>query len=164
MRDLAKLKILEVSAISWQYTGWSLAYLQHFGVLLGLRSAIGPEMTGFGQHTFTFNVTYSFNSKIFKYLILVYNGARCVHICKIYAVKTCAKCVRKGYLSCVLFCKCREFHVILLVRCAKGAELVSFAVHFWSSLDSLLGSWSWVRIERISCNSRVLWANCAKSG
>ena len=48
MRDLAKLKILEVSAISWQYTGWSLAYLQHFGVLLGLMSAIGPEMTGGG--------------------------------------------------------------------------------------------------------------------
>ena len=48
MRDLAKLKILEVSAISWQYTGRSLAYLQHFGVLLGLMSAIGPEMTGGG--------------------------------------------------------------------------------------------------------------------
>ena len=45
MRDLAKLKILEVSTISWQYTGWSL---QHFGVLLGLMSAIGPEMTGGG--------------------------------------------------------------------------------------------------------------------
>ena len=28
IRDFAKLKILEVSAISWQYTGWSLAYLQ----------------------------------------------------------------------------------------------------------------------------------------
>ena len=48
MRDLAKLKILEVSAISWQYSGWSLVYLQHFGVLLGLMSAIGPEMTGGG--------------------------------------------------------------------------------------------------------------------
>ena len=48
MRDLAKLKILEVSTISWQYTGWSLAYLQHFGVLLGLMSAIGPKMTGVG--------------------------------------------------------------------------------------------------------------------
>ena len=48
MRDLAKLKILEVSAISWQHTGWSLAYLPHFGVLLGLMSAIGPEMTGIG--------------------------------------------------------------------------------------------------------------------
>ena len=29
MRDLAKLKILEVSAISWQYFGWSLVYLRH---------------------------------------------------------------------------------------------------------------------------------------
>ena len=49
MRDLAKLKILEVSTISWQYTGWSLVYLQHFGVLLGLMSAIGPEMTAVGN-------------------------------------------------------------------------------------------------------------------
>ena len=54
MRDFAKLKILEVSAISWQYTGWSLVYLQHiyiyffFFCILGLMSAIGPEMTGDG--------------------------------------------------------------------------------------------------------------------
>ena len=60
MRDFAKLKILEVSAISWQYFGWSLVYLQRceflvfffffffFGVLWGLMSAIGPEMTGVG--------------------------------------------------------------------------------------------------------------------
>ena len=54
MRDFAKLKILEVSAISWQYTGWSLVYLQHFFffffffVFVGLMSAIGPEMTGDG--------------------------------------------------------------------------------------------------------------------
>ena len=50
MRDFAKLKILEVSAISWQYAGWSLVYLQHFFFffffVLGLMSAIGPEMTG----------------------------------------------------------------------------------------------------------------------
>ena len=26
MRDFAKLKILEVSTISWQYTGWHLVY------------------------------------------------------------------------------------------------------------------------------------------
>ena len=49
MRDFAKLEILEVSAISWHYTGWSLAYLQHceflvFGLLLGSMSAIGPEI------------------------------------------------------------------------------------------------------------------------
>ena len=66
MRDFAKLKILEVSAISWKYFGWSLVYLQRceflvfgefffcfflfflFGVLWGLMSAIGPEMTGVG--------------------------------------------------------------------------------------------------------------------
>ena len=104
MRDFAKLKILEVSTISWQYFGWSLVYLQcceflvlvsffffffffFFGVLWGLMSAIGPEMTGVGRYTFTFNVKYSFNSKICKCLILVYHGARCVHICEIYAVK-----------------------------------------------------------------------------
>ena len=66
MRDFAKLKILEVSAISWQYTGWSLVYLQlckfffffFFFFLcvcvcvcvcaMGLMSVIGPEMTGVG--------------------------------------------------------------------------------------------------------------------
>ena len=58
MRDFAKLKILEVSAISWQYTGWSLVYLQlckfffffffSFVCAMGLMSAIGPEMTGVG--------------------------------------------------------------------------------------------------------------------
>ena len=59
MRDFAKLKILEVSAISWQYTGWCLAYLQlcEFfffflfflcGCAMRLMSAIGPEMTGVG--------------------------------------------------------------------------------------------------------------------
>ena len=56
MRDFAKLKILEISAISWQYTGWSLAYLQlcefffffFFVCATGLMSAIGPEMTGVG--------------------------------------------------------------------------------------------------------------------
>ena len=50
MRDFAKLKILEVSMISWQYFGWSLVYLQRceFCVLWGLMSAIGPEMTGVG--------------------------------------------------------------------------------------------------------------------
>ena len=56
MRDFAKLKILEVSAISWQYTGWSLVYLQLFFFFffffcvcaMGLMSAIGSEMTGVG--------------------------------------------------------------------------------------------------------------------
>ena len=56
IRDFAKLKILEVSALSWQYAGWSLVYLPHFFFffffffffLVGLMSAIGPEMTGGG--------------------------------------------------------------------------------------------------------------------
>ena len=58
MRDFAKLKILEVSAISWQYTDWSLVYLQlckfffffffFFVCAMGLMSVIGPEMTGVG--------------------------------------------------------------------------------------------------------------------
>ena len=48
MRDLAKLKVSEVSTISWQYTGWSLVYLQHFSVLLELMSVFGPEMPGRG--------------------------------------------------------------------------------------------------------------------
>ena len=49
MRDFAKLKILEVSAISWQYTRWSLVYLQHFFFFcMGLMSVIGPEVTGGG--------------------------------------------------------------------------------------------------------------------
>ena len=60
MRDFAKLKILEVSTISWQYFGWSHVYLQHFffvfvfffvffffGVM-SVKGAIGPEMTGGG--------------------------------------------------------------------------------------------------------------------
>ena len=42
MRDFAKLKILEVSAVSWQYTVFYLC-----GVM-GLISAIGLEMTGGG--------------------------------------------------------------------------------------------------------------------
>ena len=54
MRDFAKLKILEVSTISWQYAGWNLVYLQPFffffffcGVM-GLMNASSPEMTGDG--------------------------------------------------------------------------------------------------------------------
>ena len=50
MRDFAKLKILEVIVISWQYFGWSLVYLHFFfffffWCVMGLMSAIGPEMT-----------------------------------------------------------------------------------------------------------------------
>ena len=50
-------------------------------------SAIGPERIGIGKNTHTFNVKYSFNSKNGKCIILVYNDARCVHSCEIYAVK-----------------------------------------------------------------------------
>ena len=42
MRDFAKLKILEVSVISWQY------FFFFFFSVMGLMSAIGPEMTGVG--------------------------------------------------------------------------------------------------------------------
>ena len=45
MRDLAKLKILEISAIGWQYwlePGVPTTYF----FLLGLMSAFGPERTG----------------------------------------------------------------------------------------------------------------------
>ena len=89
MRDLAKLKILEVSTISWQYTGWSLVYLQHFGVLLGLVSAVGPEIiVQFGIKNTYILTQQTVNIVKFEIiLMLVYNGARCVHICKIYAVK-----------------------------------------------------------------------------
>ena len=48
-------------------------------------SAVGPEMTGGGSHTF--NVRYGVNSRICNCGMLVYNGARCVHIGELYAVK-----------------------------------------------------------------------------
>ena len=52
----------------------------------------------------------------------------------------------------------------LPMHCAKGAEFAAFAVCFlefpgWT--PSLLVV---VRIQRISRDSRKLWANCAKSG
>ena len=40
----------------------------------------------------------------------------------------------------------------LPVHCAKGAELASFTVHLWSSLDSLLVCWSLVQIQRTAQN------------
>ena len=44
-------------------------------------SAFGPEMTDIELYTFTFNVKYSFNNKICKCLILVYNGADvCIYV------------------------------------------------------------------------------------
>ena len=72
------------------------------------------------------------------------------------------KMSKKNYLSCIRVQMLRILRY-LPVHCAKGAELASFALPFWSSLDSLLVCWLWVRIQQISCNSRELWANRAKS-
>ena len=48
--------------------------------------------------------------------------------------KTCAKCVRKDYLTCICVQMLRILRY-LPVHCGKGAEFASFAVHFRSSLD-----------------------------
>ena len=65
--------------------------------------------------------------------MLVYNGARCVHICELYAVKQVQKYVRR----LLILCSWQMLQILhyLPVHCAKGAEFASFAVHFWSSLD-----------------------------
>ena len=52
----------------------------------------------------------------------------------------------------------------LPVQCARDAEFASLAVHFlefsgWTPSLPVM-----VRIQRISRDSRELWANCAKSG
>ena len=65
--------------------------------------------------------------------MLVYNGARCVHICELYAVKQVQKYVRR-LLILYSWQMLRILHY-LPMHCAKGAEFASFAVHFWSSLD-----------------------------
>ena len=57
-------------------------------------------------------------------------GAYMQNICS----KTCAKGVRKDYLTCICVQMLQISHY-LLVHCAKGAEFASFAVRFWSSLD-----------------------------
>ena len=51
-----------------------------------------------------------------------------------YISATCAKHVRKDYLSCICV---QMLHILryLLVRGVKGAEFASFAVQFWSFLD-----------------------------
>ena len=53
---------------------------------------------------------------------------------RLYAVKHVQKYVRKDYLSCICV-QMLQILRYLLVRYAKGAELASFAVHFWSFLD-----------------------------
>ena len=65
--------------------------------------------------------------------MLVYNGARCVHICKLYAVKQVQKYVRR--LPILYSWQMLRISRYLPMHCAKGAEFASFAVHFWSSLD-----------------------------
>ena len=76
---------------------------------------------------------------------------------------TCAKCVRKEYLSCI----CVQMLRISRdwpVRHARGTELCRSLYLSGVFLDSLLVCWLWVQIQRISRNSRELWANWAKSG
>ena len=65
--------------------------------------------------------------------MLVYNGARCVHICELYAVKQVQKYVRR--LLILYSWQMLRILRYLPVHCVKGAEFASFAVHFWSSLD-----------------------------
>ena len=65
--------------------------------------------------------------------MLVYNGARCVHICELYAVKQVQKYVRR--LLILYSWQMLRISHYFPVHCAKGAEFASFAVHFWSSLD-----------------------------
>ena len=64
--------------------------------------------------------------------MLVYNGARWVHICEICAVKPVHN-VYENNTYFVLVANVRSSRY-LPVHCAKGAEFASFAVHFWSSL------------------------------
>ena len=66
--------------------------------------------------------------------MLVYNGARCVHTCKIYAVKYVQNVLTKDYLTFICVQMLRTSHY-LPVHCAKGAEFASFAGHSWNSLD-----------------------------
>ena len=64
--------------------------------------------------------------------MLVYNGARCVHIYKLYAVEQVQKYVRR--LLILYSWQMLRISHYLPVHCAKGAEFASFAVVFWSSL------------------------------
>ena len=64
--------------------------------------------------------------------MLVYNGARCVHIGELYAVKHVQKYVRR--LLILYSWQMLRISCYLPMHCAKGAEFASFAVHFWSSL------------------------------
>ena len=85
-------------------------YLQRF--FLSLMSAIG---------------------KICNCVMLVYNGARCVHIYELYAVKQVQKYVRR--LLILYSWQMLRISHYLPVHCAKGAEFASFTGHSWNSLD-----------------------------
>ena len=52
----------------------------------------------------------------------------------------------------------------LPVHCAKGAVFALFAVYFLEFSGWTPSLLVMVRIQRISRDSRELWANCAKSG
>ena len=71
--------------------------------------------------------------KICNCVMLVYNGARCVHIYELYAVKQVQKYVIR--LLILYSWQMLQISRYLPMHCAKDAEFVSFAVHLWSSLD-----------------------------
>ena len=52
----------------------------------------------------------------------------------------------------------------LPVQCARDAEFASFAVYFLEFSGWTPSLLVMVWIQRISRDSRELWANCAKSG
>ena len=81
-----------------------------------------------------------------KCVILVYNGARGVHICDIYAVKHVQKCVRKDYLSCALFANVAGFVLFAGVLCERRRTCVirSTFLEFPGITPSV---WSWVQIQ-----------------
>ena len=64
--------------------------------------------------------------------MLVYNGARCVHIYELYAVEQVQKYVRR--LLILYSWQMLRISCYLPVHCAKGAEFASFTVVFWSPL------------------------------
>ena len=70
--------------------------------------------------------------KICNCVMLVYNGARCVHIYELYAVKQ----VQKYVIRLLILYSWQMLRIsrYLPVHCAKGAEFASFAGHSWNSL------------------------------
>ena len=66
--------------------------------------------------------------KICNCVMLVYNGARCVHIYKLYAVKQ----VQKYVIRLLILYSWQMLRIsrYLPVQCVRDAEFASFAVHF----------------------------------